>query len=65
MLYESTADELKDRILKLIPDNPQILEMEDCWDLFKVEGFKCNDLQPSLFQAGWALAKAKQEYQSA
>jgi len=60
--YVEVADTLTDRILKLIPDNPSILDMDDAWGLFKVEGFESNDLQPSLYQASFALAKAKQLY---
>lgn len=57
--YESTGNELVDRILKLIPNHPEILTLESPFDLFKIEGFKCDDLQPSLFQAGWALGRAR------
>ncbi len=58
--YESTANELVNRIRALVPDNPQILKMEDAWGLFKVPGFKCDDLAPSFSQACWALARARQ-----
>ncbi|HDZ25067.1 hypothetical protein LCGC14_1555360 [marine sediment metagenome] len=58
-LYESTGNELRDRILALIPDHPEILTLDSCWDLFKVSGFDCRDLQPSLAQAGWALTSAR------
>jgi hypothetical protein len=57
--YESTGNELRNRILALITDHPEILEMDDCFKLFKVEGFKCDDLQPSLAQAGWAMRSAQ------
>ena len=60
--YESTADELVRRITKLIPDHPELIVMIDPWALFKVPGFKCDDLGPSLFQASWALRKAQQDY---
>ena len=53
--YEAAGNELRDRILALIPTHPEILEMDDCFKLFKVDGFKCDDLQPSLAQAGWAM----------
>ena len=56
--YTSTADELVNRISALIPSHPEILKIENPFDLFKVEGFKCDDLQPSLDQASWALSKA-------
>ena len=60
--YSKTADELTERILKLIPDNPQILKMTDAWELFKIKDFKIDDLGPSLYQATWALGKAKGIY---
>ena len=58
-VYEATADELVRRIRTLIPEHPEILELESPWDLFKVEGFNCADIGPSAFQASWALARAK------
>ena len=64
-LYEACAVELQRRILALIPDNPGILQMDTPWDLFGVEGFRCDDLQPSAGQAAWALSSAKQMYKSA
>ncbi len=60
--YEATGYILKDRILEAIPKNPEILQMTDPWDLFHIPGFNSADLQPSLAQACWALAKAKEEY---
>lgn len=57
--YASTADDLVARIVALIPSQPQILTLDSAWDLFKVPGFECADLQPSLYQASFALAKAK------
>ena len=59
MTYESTADELVKRINELVPDHPEILQINSAWDLFKIPGFKCDDLHPSLFQASWALAKVQ------
>ena len=59
LVYVATADELVNRISALIPSHPEILSIENPFDLFKVEGFKCDDLQPSLAQASWALSKAK------
>ncbi len=64
MSYESTADELSIRILKLIPNNQNILTMESAWDLFSVPGFQCKDIGPSAFQAGWALRDAVQRYRN-
>ena len=63
-VYNGVAEELAKRILALIPDNPQLLEMTDCWELFKVPGFNCKDLGPTMFQAGWALNKAKHDYKA-
>ncbi len=57
--YSATADELTNRILALIPSHPEIMEMESAWDLFKVEGFDCKDLGPSMYQAMWALRQAQ------
>ncbi len=59
MDYATTADTLAERILALIPANPHILDLDSPWGLFKVEGFKCDDLQPSMAQAAGALSKAK------
>ncbi len=61
--YESTAHQLRDRIIALIPSRPEILELNDTWGLFKVDGFNCDDLGPSFAQAMWALSAAKHEYQ--
>ena len=58
--YAETADILVDRIRALIPDHPEIMDLESAWDLFKVDGLNCSDLGPSAFQASWALRKAQQ-----
>lgn len=58
--YTQTADTLVGRILALIPEHPEILETDDPWKLFKVDGFQCGDIGPSLFQASCALNRAKQ-----
>ncbi len=60
--YEATGHQLRDRIMALIPAHPEILDMTSCWDLFRVEGFQCSDLGPSMAQAGWALTEAKRQY---
>ncbi len=62
MDYTSTANELKGRIAALIPEHPEILSLESAWDLFKVPGFACQDLGPSMAQAEWALSQAKLEW---
>ena len=61
-IYEDIAEELIKRIIKLIPDNPTILEMKEPWGLLKIDGFEIDDLQPSLFQCTFALAKAQKIY---
>lgn len=62
MNYESTAEVLVQRILTLMPDHPDLQTMDDPWKLFGVKGFACSDLQPSAFQAGWALRQAQKRY---
>ena len=60
--YEETAQELKRRILALIPKHPHILGMTDPTQLSKVAGFKSDDLNPSLAQATAALEGEKKEF---
>jgi hypothetical protein len=62
--YTSLANALRDRILALMPDNPTLATMDDPWGLFKVPGFKCDDLGPTLAQAAFALRAAQQAYRS-
>ena len=57
--YGGIANALRDRIAALIPEHPEIMEMDSPWDLFDIEGFDCKDLAPSLYQAAWALANAR------
>ena len=57
--YGATADALTERIIALIPEHPEILELKSAFGLFDIDGFKCDDLEPSYMQAAWALAKAK------
>lgn len=59
MDYTDTADALVARIDALVPAHPEILTLTSAWELFRVPGFHCDDLQPSAFQAGWALAKVQ------
>jgi len=63
--YIDTAEEVTQRILDFIPTNPQILKIDDAWDLFGIEGLSFKDLEPSLFQASFALSKAKALYKEA
>jgi len=57
--YEATANALVTRILETLRAHPEAAQLTDCWGLFKVPGFKCDDLAPSAFQAAWAFGKAK------
>lgn len=60
-VYEKTADELVNRILVIAPENKEkLLTMEDPFELFKINGFSCSDIEPSFAQACWALQKAKE-----
>jgi len=60
--YAHIADKLTRRVLDLIPTHPEILTMQSPFELFKIKEFKCDDLAPSLNQAGWALSQAILEY---
>lgn len=61
--YEAAAQELRRRILALIPANPRILDDDfDAWGLFDVDGFECDDLGPTLAQAQAALGAARADY---
>jgi hypothetical protein len=60
--YGDTIVTLRARILALIPEHPEIMDMEDPWRLFKVPGFRSDDLGPSLAQASGALASAQHIY---
>ena len=64
MDYSDTANTLAQRILALIPAHPKIMDMIEPFDLYKVEGFDCSDLEPTLFQASWALSRAKLLYEN-
>jgi hypothetical protein len=56
MSYQGTFDRLVERMVAL---GPQILAIDDAWDLFKIPQFTCSDLGPSLAQADAALSQAK------
>lgn len=60
--YTATADALVQRMLATFEAHPEAADLSSAWDLFKVPGFKCDDLQPSAFQAGWAFAHAKRAW---
>lgn len=63
MLDHETVLEVTRRILKLMPDNPQILQFQTAWDLLDVPGFDISDLQPSLAQTTKALVDAQRQYE--
>ncbi len=60
--YTSVADRLAGRIEELISTHPEIMRISNVWDLFQVDGFECRDLEPSLYQAQWALADAQRRH---
>ena len=60
--YINCANELRDRIFALIPENPSILKLDNPWLLFEIPFLVIDDLEPTLFQARWALQAAKQKY---
>ena len=62
MHYNSTAEQAKLRILALIPEHPEIMDIDGPFELFKIEGFSVSDLGLTLFQAGWALNAARNTY---
>lgn len=62
---EAVAEELRGRILVLIPAHPEILGMDNPFKLFKIPEFECDDLRPTLEQADWALGQACREYKEA
>lgn len=56
--YAHTADVLTQRIVDL---GTVVLDIDDPWQLFNIPGFNCKDLEPSLYQAGYALRAAQQK----
>lgn len=60
--YAETATALEQRIEALVPNHPEILTFENPWPLFKVPGFDCSDLAPSLAQAWHALAAVQRRH---
>jgi hypothetical protein len=57
--YIDSANKLRDRIVDLIPERPEIMNIENTWDLLDVDGLSFSDLDPTLAQASWALEQAK------
>lgn len=62
--YYAVLDELIERIEALVPEHPEILELDDAFGLFKIPGFNCSDLEPSLAQASAALAEARERHRA-
>lgn len=60
--YDGVVGALADQIRALVPVQPQILQLEDPWGLFRVPGFNCEELNPSLEQATWALRIVQREH---
>ena len=56
--------ELTKRILGLMEREPRVVEISDPWELFKVPGFKCDDLEPTVAEASAALGEARELYVS-
>ncbi len=62
LAYAATAEALVERIRALVPDHPELLTMRSAWDLFKVPGFKCDDLDVTAAMASAALAQVQHEH---
>jgi hypothetical protein len=56
--HAGIIEELACRIVKLIPDHPEILLTHNPFDLQEIDGFECNDLQLSLAEARAAIRRA-------
>lgn len=63
-VYTGNIITIKDRILKIIPNNLQLLKEDDPSCLFLVDEFDVSDLEPSWIQASIAFNLAKEEYKS-
>ena len=60
--YRGTIATLTQRIMDLVPSHPEILHLSSAWGLFRIPGFQCDDLAPSLAQAAAALTSAQQQF---
>jgi hypothetical protein len=60
--YYRVLDELAERIEALVPQHPEILDLSDPFELFRVPGFACGDLDPTLAQASAALGEVKERH---
>ena len=60
--YDDNVQLLKNRILDLIPSNPQILSFTSPFDFLDIEGFEYKDLEPSTMQLCSAAMQAFGEW---
>jgi hypothetical protein len=60
--YDKTSEALVERIERLVPSHPEILEMRNPFDLFSIAEFDCADLAPSLYQGSEALKEVKRRH---
>lgn len=61
-MYQQRADRLVELLLSHAKTHPEILTLEDPFDLFKISAElreKINALDISLAQASWALVRVK------
>lgn len=59
--YDGVVGALADQIRALVPLQPEILQLEGPCGLFRVPGFNCEALNPSLEQAPLALRFVQRE----
>ena len=59
--YEKQAQTFAQRIEAAIDKHPEILEMQNPFDLFKIKGLDCSNVD-TLAQASAALALAQTRY---
>jgi len=60
--YQATIEILYERIVKLLPQHPEILEMQSPFELFKIKEFNTLGLDTTLAQAVAVLSKIKAEH---
>ena len=62
--YINTANSYVDRIVSACKDNKEVMEkirvMAEPWGLLGIKELKNDDFDLTIFQAGWALRKAKE-----
>jgi hypothetical protein len=50
------------RIKKLLPNNPEIMNIKNPWDLSEIKGFNIDGLDPALHQVSIALSAVQKGY---